>query len=702
MTLAILAGLFAAIYKAQESRFENETVEQSRGRVEIMRAQMDATLDKIAVALNSAEFYYHEQLRDNGKINPRKMNGLLVVQRQQIREFSHVRILDAAGTVRFSSEALPPASVNIADLAFYETHRTNPDPGLLISGPLFGRISQKWLLVFSRRLDGLDGTFAGVVYGSIELGEFEKIFALKQSASADVVALRRFNGEAIWRFPRGANRSATIPSDSVAIQQRVRENQDGQFRAVSPVDGIERLYVFSRLHSYPAYMLLGRSTQNLHEIFLRNIEIQALLAALLAAVLLLLLQTIYRRIHAQHKVTAAIEKSERRLAYALDASTEGVWDWNLETDNCYCSPRYFEILGHEPRPTSTVNTLLDFFHPEDRIDLLPRLRRALQVDGHYDIEFRMLAADGQYKWIMSRGKVVERDAEGKPTRAVGTHTDITSRKVAQLEMQEARWKIEERNRQVETLNTALATRALEAEASVRTKELFLANIGHELRTPLTPIIGFVDLILQKASDPTQINWLQTIRNSAEHLLHIINDMLDITIIESGKIKIDDIDFDLDAVLQDIRAMMDERIRAKGLAFDIRTSPDVPPRVRGDPRRLTQIILNLVSNAVKFTEEGSVTLKISRQPADHGAQRLLFEVEDTGIGISPEIQPKLFSNFVQADDSFRRKYGGLGLGLSISRQLVTLMHGEIGCRSTPKAGSTFWFTARFGADGAGED
>jgi PAS domain S-box-containing protein len=510
----------------------------------------------------------------------------------------------------------------------------------------------------------------------------------------------------------------------------------------------------------------------------------------------------------------SLKESEFRWKFAIEGSGDGVWDWNIQTDEAQYSIRWKEMLGYSEADILPTNQeWVARVHPDDQSHVAATMQAYLAGKTEiYVVEYRLRCKDDSYMWILGRGMIVSRDEDGKPLRMIGTNTDITERKQmeqALLREQQLstdivnalpgvfymfdasgrflRWNdhfkvvsgysdselasmqgpdffrgddkgrvvagmqkvfsdgeinIEaifhdrhgkgmpylfggtrmlldgeayllgvgvdisqrrateaelEQHRQhleklVESRTAELATAKEAAEAANIAKSAFLANMSHEIRTPMNGIIGMANILRREGVTPSQEKHLDTIDTSAQHLLSVINDVLDLSKIEAGKLTLEEAPVIVSSLLANVESILAERVKAKGIRLLIE-SGQLPHPLLGDPTRLQQALLNYATNAVKFTETGTVTLRAFVQEETAESAMLRFEVQDTGIGITPEAMSRLFSAFEQADNSMTRKYGGTGLGLAITQRLADLMGGKVGADSTAGVGSTFWLTVK---------
>ena len=379
---------------------------------------------------------------------------------------------------------------------------------------------------------------------------------------------------------------------------------------------------------------------------------------------------------AQKQLEQSLRASEERLALTIDCAGLGTWAWELATGRVEYGGRWGEMLGYElqemPQEIGSWERLV---HPED----YPRVLEEHQAHWRMEVpvyaaEYRMRTRSGDWRWIKGVGRVVARDSEGEPLRMLGMNIDIDEHKRNEAALQESRQL---------------------AEAANRAKSEFLANISHEIRTPLNAVLGFSSLLAQTPLDSQQADFLDSIYTAGDVLLTLINDLLDFSKIEAGRLDLEVIAFNVRASLEGALNIVAARAAAKGLRLVCQIEPDVPQRLVGDPSRLRQVLLNLLINAVKFTERGEVSVSARALGEQAECVRLRVEVRDSGIGIPAEVQTRLFSPFTQADASTTRRFGGTGLGLSICRRLIEAMGGGIGVCSKPGEGSTFWFEAVFG-------
>jgi PAS domain S-box-containing protein len=405
----------------------------------------------------------------------------------------------------------------------------------------------------------------------------------------------------------------------------------------------------------------------------RPVHLQARMARLLS----------FRDITEQH----AAEAQLRKLSMAVEQSPESIVITNLDARIEYVNESFVrntgysrdELMGQNPKLLQSGATTADAY-----TEMWAALADGLPWSG----EFRNRRKDGS-EYIESAVVAPIRDSNGRISHYLGVKEDVTEKRLLTLELEQHRTRLEEL---VAQRTVQLAEARDRAQAASVAKSAFLANMSHEIRTPINAITGMTFLMRRDGLNPQQTRRLDRIDSASQHLFEVINAILDLSKIEADRLSLEQSELSVSALLSNTAEMVQERARVKGLALQVQP-PATPMRLVGDATRLQQALLNYVTNAIKFTDAGQVTLRASLEQEGTEDITVRFEVEDTGMGIEAETLARLFTAFEQADNSTTRKYGGTGLGLAITRKLAELMGGQAGATSTPGEGSRFWFTAR---------
>ncbi|QTD48427.1 PAS domain-containing hybrid sensor histidine kinase/response regulator [Sulfidibacter corallicola] len=368
---------------------------------------------------------------------------------------------------------------------------------------------------------------------------------------------------------------------------------------------------------------------------------------------------------------ARLKREVERLKLVMDGAQLGLWDWNVQTNAVVFNKRWKSMIGYEEHELGNdLATWEKVLCPDDAAYVYKVLQDHLE--GRipvYATEHRLRHKDGHWIWVLDIGRIVEWDAEGKPLRATGVHQDISARKELEMEL------VAEKER---------------AEAANLAKSRFLANMSHEIRTPMHGILGAGRLMRNSPLNGDQTELVDLVVGSTEALLDIINDILDFSKIEAGRLDIERIPMNLERLIDNIVSLLGSRATQKGLSLEFDYPEALPRWILGDPTRIRQVLMNLIANAIKFTRQGSVSIDLSYDYGKDEKGFLSIAVRDTGIGMSADQLEVIFEQFHQGDASISRKYGGTGLGTTISKRLALLMGGDIHVTSEPGRGSTFVF------------
>jgi signal transduction histidine kinase/HPt (histidine-containing phosphotransfer) domain-containing protein/ActR/RegA family two-component response regulator len=569
-----------------------------------------------------------------------------------------IGIIGADGMLKSTNLARHSPPLDLSDREHFLVHRDTFDDKLFISKPLLGRASGKWSVQLTRRLTRPDGSFGGVIVASLDpyhLSRFFEQIDLGNNGSVTLVGL-----DGVIRARGSLNAKALgLNIINSEVFDHLKRQSFGHYIGSGRIDGTIRVVSYRGLQDFPLVVTVAKSMDAIflaHEDNRRTVFwVAGVATALLSLVVLSGIAHEWRLLRARE----AQRLSERR---ATEKSEQ------LETTFRHMSQGIVMMDGRGlvkvANPRS--NELLRLGTP-----IVPGMVLPVAEGADRIIEAETLGTKVVHR--PDPDTVVEIGADPMPDGGcVVTVTDVTLRRRHEAALAEARDR---------------------AEAANRARAAFLAMMSHEMRTPLNGVVGMASLLEGTALDTDQRSLVGTLKRSADHLLVLIDDVLDFSKLEAGRLEIENRPFDLVDVVRSTTEMLRTKADEKGLALVVRTAGSVPARVLGDPSRLRQIVINLVGNAVKFTERGEVEVTIAGVPAgEHVA--IEIAIRDTGIGIASEDLPNLFQEFAQVDASISRRFGGTGLGLAISRKLARRMGGDVTVASTPDEGSTFTFAAEF--------
>jgi signal transduction histidine kinase/DNA-binding response OmpR family regulator len=579
-----------------------------------------------------------------------------------------ISVVDRDGILIASNLGPIVGRIDLSDRAHIRAQKESTDDRLFISAPVVGRVSDKLSLNVTRKMVDANGAYAGAVVVSVDPYYLTRI---QETLDLGHGILLLVGDDHVVRA-----RAPPIPGalgrrlDEAASAAMFAGPASGTFESRSPIDGADRLLSFRHVPGYPLSVAVGLDIDEVYAGYRRErreyLIVGGVVSALTIGVGLLLIRQRARLVRSQLALTATLENISQGILMA---------DPNGEI--AVINHRAIELLGLPPslapslaQGPITFAEILQWqlrsgeFGPVEAMD--PALRRLVESGG-------LVSSQLVYERVRPNGTVLEIRSESLPTgETVRTYTDITERRA---------------NEQ------ALAAARDTAEAAVRARSEFLAVMSHEIRTPMNGILGVAGLLMDMELGELERGYVRIMLESGNHLLQLINDILDFSRLDAGRLDLEDGAFDLPDMVRHTVDLLASQARAKGLDLVLEVAPDVPRRVGGDARRLRQVLLNLVGNAVKFTERGVVRVAVNRLRSNAGAVRVGFAVSDTGIGIPPEALGKLFTEFTQVDSSISRRFGGSGLGLAISRRLVALMGGAIAAESVPGKGSVFRFDVR---------
>jgi PAS domain S-box-containing protein len=606
---------------------------------------------------------------------------------RHISTASALRLFDSHGD-RLYTSADDENPVNIADRKFFTQLKNEATASTRFSEVTIGKISGNVSLFIGKAIRDPAGNFLGVGFSEINLTVMREHFRGIDLGRNGAIALYRLDsGALVVRFP-GPVEVDNRPRPDLPIKREIeRGTTGGMTDAASPIDGVHRMVGYRKVGRFPFFVAVGIAEDEFLAQW-RKEAMAALMAtisflAVLAAVFYKLARADFRRDLVENRLR---ETEERYSALFIESKSIMLMISPGDGQIIEANPAALRFYGHDHERLCRMNLSDLMLRSRDETRSVIQI---LLANSQTPCLLKSRLANGQIRQVeIAAGPFRYRNK----TIVYAIINDVSERETVAAELARHRAGLEAL---VSERTAALTVAKAAAEAANHAKSTFLANMSHELRTPMNAIMGMTHLAMRRATDERQIDELGRAIQASQHLLAVINDILDISKIEAEHLDLERVEFNLAMVLADLTNLTGERAANKGLALitEISAEQAALPLI-GDPMRLRQILVNLVGNALKFTSQGTITVRARVENETVDQVRFHFEVKDTGIGIADEVQKRLFKAFEQADNSMTRRYGGTGLGLAICKRLVEMMGGQIGVRSQAGVGSTFWFNVCF--------
>ena len=668
------------------------TIEQVQQSTTTLAALVETNVADAGRRVDLAMLTIVDTLEDQlatGGLNNERLERVLAVHLHRLPDIGAFSISNSEGVILWSKGANRSVPFSFADQDFFAEHQAHPGQRLILASPILTSASKVWVIPFSRSYRYPDGRFAGMVTAAVPTSYFDHVLKDVAVGPSGSVVIRHIDKSLITRQPPVEGSAGTPGDQKVSAEFAALLDSGvgtGLFHTRNTPDGFERSYAFRHVNGLPLVVTVGMAPGDYFDSWYKEVRLVAFLMTVFLVITLIAAYLLYRFGQRQAHSASELLAAESRFRRYVENSPDGIFV--AATDR-----RFIDV---NPAGCAMVGYSLQQLLGMSIQDLTPEGAEKHHIEEFEDVK-QGDTKDLELQLRCQNGNLIDVALRTLPLSdqsVIGFGRDITQRKQLEAELTSHRDHLEDLVEQ-RTQELELAKKA--AEAANIAKSAFLANMSHEIRTPLNAITGMAYILRHSGLTPQQTDKLDKIEAAGHHLLDVINDVLDLSKIEAGKFTLENATIHIDALLGNISSMLGQKIKDKGLRLNIEKSP-LPENLQGDPTRLQQALLNYVTNAIKFTDEGQITLRVKTEAQTDKTATLRFEVEDTGIGIAPDVLAKLFCAFEQADNSITRKYGGTGLGLAITRKIAEIMGGAAGASSREGVGSTFWFTVTLKKNG----